>query len=202
VSDLPPISTPDSTSTSSADAVDPVKLNAIFRLSPLVRITLLAFYVGLTLPLPFLAQATAAPIPPAGLALGLVAGGVVLFAALTERVILNQDGIQVTYPGWVPRLFRKGWSLAWVDIATLKPRSTGQGGLVYYFLNTSGEAFLLPMRVAGFARLVRLVQEKTGIDTTDVRPLSQPWMYLILLTFTILLLLMDSWTIWTALGQI
>jgi hypothetical protein len=202
VSDLPPISTPDSTSTSSADAVDPVELNAIFRLSPLVRITLLAFYVGLTLPLPFLAQATAAPIPPAGLALGLVAGGVVLFAALTERVILTQEGIQVTYPGWVPRLFRKGWSLAWVDIATLKPRSTGQGGLVYYFLNTSGEAFLLPIRVAGFARLVRLVQEKTGIDTTDVRPLSQPWMYLILLTFTILLLLMDSWTIWTALGQI
>lgn len=202
MSDLPPVSTPDSTPTSSSDSCAPVELNAIFRLSPLVRITLLAFYVGLTLPLPFLAKATAAPIPSAALALGLVAGGVVLCAALTERVILNQDGIQVTYPGWVPRLFRKGWSLAWVDIATLKPRSTGQGGLVYYFLNTSGEAFLLPMRVAGFARLVRLVQEKTGIDTTDVRPLSQPWMYLILLTFTILLLLMDSWTIWTALGQI
>jgi hypothetical protein len=125
-----------------------------------------------------------------------------LFAALTERVILTEQGIQVAYPGWVPRVFRKGWFLEWKDITALKPRSTGQGGLVYYFLSTSGEAFLLPMRVAGFARLVRHVQEKTGIDTTDVRPLSQPWMYFILLVFTLLLLLIDGWTIWTALGQL
>ncbi len=70
---------------------------------------------------------------------------------------------------------------------------------MYYFLSRSGEAFLLPMRVAGFARLVQLVETKTGIDTTDVRPLSQPWMYLMLLGFTLLLLLVDSWIIWTSL---
>ncbi|MFW6264286.1 MAG: hypothetical protein ACOC3E_02050, partial [Cyanobacteriota bacterium] len=57
---------------------------------------------------------------------------------------------------------------------------------------------LLPMRVVGFARMVKLVEEKTGIDTTDIRPLSQPWMYLILLVFTIFLLLIDGWTILVA----
>ncbi|HEY9620301.1 MAG TPA: hypothetical protein V6C78_08025 [Crinalium sp.] len=175
---------------------------SIFRLSPLIRLTLLLLYVALTLPLPFLAIATSASIPPSWLAVGLVLGGMALFAALTERVILTEQGIQVAYPGWVPRVFRKGWFLKWQDITALKPRSTGQGGLVYYFLSTSGEAFLLPMRVAGFARLVRHVQKKTGIDTTDVRPLSQPWMYFILLVFTLLLLLIDGWTIWTALGQL
>lgn len=169
-----------------------------FRISPLIRLTLLLFYVALTLPLPFLAGVTQAPVPPGVLAIGLGLGAIALYAALSERVIVSKTGIQVAYPRWVPDLLRKGWSLDWADITALKPRSTGQGGLVYYFLTKAGEAKLLPMRVAGFARLVALVQAKTGIDTTDVRPLSQPWMYLILLGLTLLLLLIDTWTIGTA----
>ncbi|MEC4819534.1 MAG: hypothetical protein SAK29_40635 [Scytonema sp. PMC 1069.18] len=172
-----------------------------FRLSPLIRITLLSLYVALTTPLPFLSQATSAPVPPALLWIGISIGLVALYAALSERVIVDNQGIQVTYPTWVPRLFRKGWSLPWSEVKQLKPRTTGQGGLVYYFLSQEGKAYLLPMRVAGFAKLVRIVQEKTGIDTTDVYPLAQPWMYLILLGFTLLLLLVDGWTIATAVTQ-
>ena len=172
-----------------------------FQISPLIRLTLLGLYLALTLPLPFLAQVTAAPISPKLLWGVIFLGGMALYAALTERVVLSGQGIQVTYPKWVPRFFRKGWSLNWSDVQALKPRSTGQGGIVYYFLSTDGEGYLLPMRVAGFARLVKRVQSQTGIDTPDVRPLSQPWMYLILLTFTVMLLLIDSWTIWTALSQ-
>jgi hypothetical protein len=171
----------------------------IFRLSPLIRITLLSLYVALTVPLPFLAQATAAPTPPSLLWLGIGIGFVGLYAVLTERVIVNDQEIQVTYPVWVPRFFRKGWILPWSDVKELKPRSTGQGGLVYYFLSKDSKAYLLPMRIAGFARLVNIVQAKTGIDTTDVRPLAQPWMYAILLGFTLMLLLVDAWTITTAL---
>jgi len=111
------------------------------------------------------------------------------------------DGACVAHPrgdrGDVPQLGAARISQRLVAAPALKPRSTGQGGIVYYFLNQAGQGFLLPMRVAGFARLVRHVQAKTGIDTTDVKPLSQPWMYLILLGFTLLLLLIDGWTIWT-----
>ena len=171
---------------------------AAFRLSALIRITLLCLYVALTAPLPFLSQATGAPISPALLSGGIGFGAVALYAALSERVIVDDQEIRVAYPGWVPRLFRRGWSLPWSEVKELKPRTTGQGGLVYYFLSTQGKAYLLPMRVAGFARLVKLVEAKTGIDMTDVRPLAQPWMYLILLGFTLLLLLVDGWTIWTA----
>ena len=160
----------------------------------------MSLYVALTVPLPFLAQVTAAPIPPILLWLGIGIGAVALYAALAERVVLDDNGIQVTYPHWVPRFFRQGWVLPWTDVKALKPRTTGQGGLVYYFLSQQGQAYLLPMRVAGFAKLVRQVQAKTGIDTTDVRPLAQPWMYLILLGFTLLLLLVDGWTIWTAIA--
>lgn len=173
----------------------------IFRISPIIRLTLLSFYTALTLPLPFLSQVTAAPVSPQLLGAGLGLGAVLLYGALSEQVIVDESDIQVTYPGWVRRLFRKGWTLPWSDIVALKPRSTGQGGIVYYFLSRSGQAYLVPMRIAGFAELVRLVQAKTGIDTRDVRPLSQPWMYLILLTLTLLLLAIDAWTITTALGQ-
>lgn len=178
-----------------------MSLDRTFRLSPLIRITLLLFYTALTLPLPFLAEFTAAPVPPVALAIALILGGFALYAAFCERVVINDQEIQVTYPAWVPHFWRKGWTLPWADIKALKPRSTGQGGIVYYFLTqSSDQAYLLPMRVAGFAELVRQVQAKTGIDTSDVRPLSQPWMYLFLLVLTVFLLAIDSWTIWTALG--
>jgi hypothetical protein len=174
---------------------------AIFRISPLIRITLLSLYVALTIPLPFLAKISSAPVPSALLWGGISLGAVALYGALSERVILDQEKIQVAYPAWLPRFFRKGWDLPWAEVKDLKMRTTGQGGLVYYFVSKSQQAYLLPMRVVGFAQLVRLVEAHTGIDTTDVRPLAQPWMYLILLGFTLLLLLVDGWTIWTALTQ-
>lgn len=174
---------------------------SIFRISPLIRITLLGLYIALTVPLPFLATATQAPVPASWLWIGIALGAIALYAALSERVVLDSQSIQVTYPTWVPRWLRRGWSLSWDEVQALKPRSTGQGGLVYYFLSKSGKAYLLPMRVVGFAKLVQQVQAKTGIDTTDVQPLAQPWMYLILLGFTLMLLAIDSWTIWTVWSQ-
>nr|WP_309228850.1 hypothetical protein [Microcoleus sp. FACHB-831] len=174
------------------------ELPSIFRISPLIRITLMALYLALTIPLPFLSQVTASLVPPALLWLGIGFGFVALYGALSERVILDEQKIQVSYPRWVPRFFRKGWELPWTEVKDLKLRTTGQGGIVYYFVSHSGQGYLLPMRVVGFSKLVQLVQNKTGIDTSDVRPLAQPWMYLILLTFTLLLFFVDSWTIWTA----
>ncbi len=172
----------------------------IFHISPLIRVTLLLLYLVLTIPLPFLSNFTHSAIPASWLGLGLAIGFVFLYGALGDRVILDDQGISLVYPRWFPTFFRKGWSLSWQDIQALKPRITGQGGIVYYFVSKkSDQAYLLPMRVVGFARLVQRVQEHTGIDTSDVRPLAQPWMYLILLVFTLLMLAIDSWTIYTAL---
>lgn len=168
----------------------------IFRISSLIRITLMSLYGALTLPLPFLAEVTQASVSPALLSAGLVIGAVILWGALSERVVLDEMGIEVTYPTWAKLIWRRGWSLPWAEVKSLKPRSTGQGGLVYYFLTEAGDqAYLLPMRVAGFGTLVREVQARTEIDTRDVKPLAQPWMYMILLGFTLLLLLIDSWVL-------
>lgn len=172
---------------------------SIFKISPIIRITLLCLYIALTVPLPFLAEFTNAPVPSPVLWFGIVLGAIAVYAALSERVILDDDKIQVTYPNWVPRVFRKGWSLSWQEIDQLKMRTTGQGGLVYYFTSPTAEkAYLLPMRVAGFNKMVTIVAEKTGLDTVDIRPLAQPWMYLILFICTMVLWLVDGWIIWTA----
>lgn len=171
----------------------------IFKISPIIRVTLLALYVALTVPLPFLADFTNAPVPSWLLWIGIGLGAIALFAVLSERVILDENKIQVTYPKWVPSFFRKGWSLSWNEVDNLKMRTTGQGGIVYYFTSsTAKKAYLLPMRVAGFNRMVNLIQKKTGLGTADIRPLAQPWMYLILFLFTMFLWLIDGWTIWTA----
>ena len=104
--------------------------STIFRLSPLIRITLLSLYTALTAPLPILSQVTSSPVPPALLWVGIGLGAIALYAALSERVVLSDRTISVTYPRWVPSFFRKGWSLDWSDIKELKPRTTGQGRLV------------------------------------------------------------------------
>ncbi|WP_156114205.1 hypothetical protein [Myxosarcina sp. GI1] len=171
----------------------------IFRISPIIQITLFCLYIGLTVPLPFLAKFTAAPVSPWLLCLGILLGAIALTAALSERVVLDDEKIQVAYPGWVPQFFRNGWSLPWKEICDLKMRTTGQGGLVYYFTTkTTERAYLLPMRVAGFAKMVNIVADKTAIDTSDIRPLAQPWMYLILFVCTMFLWLTDAWAIWSA----
>jgi hypothetical protein len=179
------------------DVVDPVL--ATFRISPLIRITLMLLYLALMLPLPFLPQVTVPRIPPQVLWVGIGVGAVLVYGAFSDEVTLSERGICLSTPRWLPNGLRKNWTLAWADVQALKPRSTGQGGLVYYFLSKSGTGYLLPMRVAGFAKLVAIVQAKTGLDTTDVRPLAQPWMYFTLLGLTMMLLVVDGWTIWTAL---
>jgi hypothetical protein len=171
-----------------------------FYISPLIRITLSLLYISLTMPLPFLAAATAASVPGWLLWVGIVIGFIALQSALSQRVEIDSDGIAVNYPRWIPSFFAQSWQLNWDEIKDLKLRTTGQGGLVYYLVNRSGRGFLLPMRVAKFDRLIELVREYSSIDTTDVRPLSQPWMYIILLGLTLFLLLVDLWTIFTAIS--
>ena len=177
----------------------------VFHISPLIRLTLLLLYAALMLPLPFLAQVTQAAIPVWMLEVGLVLGAILLYAALSEQVIASETQLEVTYPAWAIwgwGIWRRGWSLRWDEMTALKPRSTGQGGIVYYFLDQKAErAFLLPMRLVGFAKLTRIVQAKTNIDMRDVKPLAQPWMYLILLGFTLLLFLIDGWVLWTGLTE-
>jgi hypothetical protein len=169
-----------------------------FHISPIIRITLTLFYLALLLPLPFLAQLTAGASPlwmTGGLLLGLIP----VQGALAQQVVTDDREIRVQYPWWVPRFLVKSWSLPWSEVTDLKMRTTGQGGLVYYLIDRHQQGYLLPMRIAGFAKLTEILSSHTGIDTQEVRPLSQPWMYFILAGLTLLLLAIDAWAVSLAL---
>jgi hypothetical protein len=171
----------------------------VFKISPLVRIALWSLYLALMLPMPFLVWLNPSlDFSLFWLGIAVVTGGILLQMALSEQVRLDQEGISVCYPLWVPALLRRGWSLKWSEIQDLKARSTGQGGLVYYLVSLERSGFLLPMRIVGFQRMLKLIRIKTGIDTGDVKPLAQPWMYALLLGVALLLAIADIWIIWTA----
>ncbi|MEO0377480.1 MAG: hypothetical protein AAF329_23335 [Cyanobacteria bacterium P01_A01_bin.17] len=171
-----------------------------FRISPLIWVTLWSLYLALIAPLPYLAWVTGADLPLSWFVLGLMAGGIALQAALSEQVRLDAEGIHVCYPRWVPSLFRQTWSLQWSMIQDIKARATGQGGRVFYLINSTETAYLLPMRVAGFARMTQRIEAETGLRMEHVKPLAQVWMYSILLFFTLLLGLADVWVFWTAMN--
>jgi hypothetical protein len=170
-------------------------MTATFRISPIIRVTLTLFYLALLLPLPFLAQLTAGASPEL-MAIGLLLGLLALQGALAQQVLVDDRAIRVQYPWWVPGFMVKSWSLSWTEVTNLKMRTTGQGGLVYYLIDRQQQGYLLPMRIAGFSKLTEIITTHTSIDTKDVRPLSQPWMYFILAGLTLLLLMIDIWAIW------
>jgi hypothetical protein len=171
-----------------------------YRVSPLISISILGLYVVLLLPLPVLAQVTGSGIPSSWLIVGILLGAVAIAANVSERLQVNDTGIALVYPRWVPTWFRRGWVLIWGDIQKLQPRSTSQGGLVYYLVSHDGQAFLLPSRILGFAKMMVQIAEHTGFDTSLARPLAQPWMYGILAIFTLLMGLVDLWVLATAWG--
>lgn len=173
--------------------------------SPLIAGTILSFYLALTLPLPLLAQQTQAPLPPWLLVIALLVGGLILLSTLSYRVELNQQGMAILYPAWVPHVLQRQWSVQWSEITNLQPRGTSQGGLVYYLLTNSGTAYLLPMRVAGFSQMLQFIHTQTGLDTKLIRPLAQPWMYGLLGLFALLMFAIDTWILiamqpWPGLG--
>lgn len=176
---------------------------SVYRISPLIRYSLWLFYFALVIPLLILAQVNhVGAVTQWSLHIGLALGVVALAAALSEQVYLSEAGMEIRYPQWVPAWFRQGWGLTWPEITDIKPRRTGQGGLVYYLISTSGSAQLLPMRVAGFAQMTRIIEAQTGLKMATVKPLAQVWMYGILLGFSILLALTDAWILWTGIRHL
>jgi hypothetical protein len=169
-----------------------------YYVSPLVRLGIFGLYITLLAPLPVLSQVTHAGVPSYVLLAGIGLGALILAASLSERLELDAEGIALVYPGWVPHWYRRGWVVHWHELQELKARSTGQGGLVYYLVTTSGQAYLLPTRIAGFAQMTRQLAAQTGLDTTLIRPLAQPWMYAAMTSVAVLMGLFDIWVLTTA----
>ncbi|UFP94570.1 hypothetical protein [Gloeobacter morelensis] len=162
-------------------------VEAAFRISPLIRYTLFGLLVSLVLPLPFLQVKLGSPVPLWVTLAGIAAGCVALAAALSQRVLTDGQGVAVRYARWVPGFVGRSWQMAWEEVREIRSAPTSQGGRVHYLVNGRGDRYLLPMRIAGFARFLRILEARTGLDTSRVKPLAQPWMYLALLVCVVLM---------------
>jgi hypothetical protein len=173
-------------------------------MAPLIRFTLLALYLALVLPLPFLAP------PSLRLALQVASplGLLLVVAATSERVELDNEGLRVGHPGWCAWLLRRGWHLPWARVRGLTPVTTSQGGRVWYVRSVAaaeaegqaesgttaavpGRAYLLPQRVARFDDFLARFTAASGADTSAVGRISPPWTYQLLAVLSGILLLAE-----------
>ena len=165
----------------------PVALQEQFRLSPLIRGTLISVYLALVLPLPLMA--------PQGLKLTLwlavPIGLALVLAMLSEQVNVDDQGISVGHPTWCRWLIRRGWQLRWEEIKRLVPVGTSQGGRVYYFTINQGQR-LLPQRLERFDRFLSIVEERTGLKTGVIQRLTPPWTYQLLCGLAVGMLIIET----------
>lgn len=171
----------------------------IYRTSPLVSLGILGLLTVLTLPLPFLQMWQQGP---AGLPLtlgGMVLGFALLAGLTRQRVSLDEVGLRVSYAPWIPAFLAASWTMTWAEMTAIRSRPTGQGGRAHYFVTQEGRAYLVPMRIAGFRRFLGQVTDYTGLETTAIKPLAQPWMYAAVILCGLVMLPLDVWVIVQAL---
>ena len=170
--------------------------NHCFRLSPLIRGTLITVYLALVLPLPALAPESLRLWLLAAVPLGLL----VVLAMLSEQVTVTNSGITVGHPSWCSWLLRRGWSLNWTEMKALVPVGTSQGGKVFYITTHDHSQRLLPQRLEHFDRFLNLIQSKSSLRTTGVGRLTPPWTYH-LLSFLAALMLVGEGSVAFAVQQ-
>jgi len=158
-----------------------------FRLSSLIRGTLISVYLALVLPLPLLAP----PFLQLTLWIATPLGLVVVLALLSEEVSVDETGVVVGHPQWCRWLLRRGWTLRWDQIRRVVPVGTSQGGTVYY-LKTTGEGHrLLPQRLERFDQFLKVLEDRTGIETSAIGRLTPPWTYQLLAALAGLMLISE-----------
>jgi hypothetical protein len=167
-------------------------------MAPLIRSTLVALYLALVLPLPWLAPADLRP----AMVIALPTGLLLILALVSEQVELDSDGIRVGHPGWCRWRLRRGWQLGWNQLSGLTPVSTSQGGRVYYLRCSDGGAYLLPQRVARFDEFLARLASHSGLELGAVGRISPPWTYQLLAALSWVMVVGEiSWLGWHLIGQ-
>lgn len=181
----------------------------VYTMAPLIRGTLVALYLALVLPLPWLAPADLRT----ALTLALPVGLILVLAATSEQVVLDGQGIAVGHPPWCRWLWRRGWQLPWSAVRGLTPVATSQGGRVFYIrtagcatdamasggtatggnatgglatgdsrptAGADGRSYLLPQRLEHFEDFLDRFAAASGLATDGIGRISPPWTYRLL----------------------
>ena len=152
-----------------------------------VKSSLIALYLALTIPIPFISNQEL-KIPSIIL---FVLGLYSIINITSDIVETCKDKISYKTSFISKILGRRNWEIYWKDINLIKSLPTSQGSKVYYFNTNKDENFLLPQRLENFERFIYIIHKNTKINIDEISYLSPLWTYK-LLTFLSLLMIIGE----------
>ena len=152
-----------------------------------VKISLIALYLALTIPIPFISNQEL-KIPSIIL---FVLGLYSIINITSDIVETCKDKISYKTSFISKILGRRNWEIYWKDINLIKSLPTSQGSKVYYLKTNEDKNFLLPQRLENFERFKCIIHENTKINIDEISHLSPLWTYK-LLTFISLIMIIGE----------
>ena len=150
-----------------------------------VKSSLIALYLALTIPIPFISNQEL-KIPSIIL---FVLGLYVIINITSDIVETCKD--KITYKtSFISKILgRKNWEIYWKDIKLIKSLPTSQGSKVYYLNTNKDKNFLLPQRLENFERFMYIIHQNTKINVNDISYLSPLWTYKLLTFFSLIMII-------------
>jgi len=150
-----------------------------------VKSSLIALYLALTIPLPFI-SIEKLKIP----SIIIFALGLYFIINITSDYVETCNN-KISYKtSFISKILgKKNWEISWKDIKSIKSLPTSQGSKVYYFNTYQGENFLVPQRVEKFEKFLLTVSSNTGIDIKEISYISPLWTYKLLTILSILMII-------------
>ncbi len=150
-----------------------------------VKSSLIALYLALTIPMPFISTQNFKITSIVAFVLGLY-----LIINITNDYVETSNEKISYHTSFISKaLGRKNWEISWNDIKLIKSLPTSQGSRVHYFNTQKGDNFLMPQRVENFEKFLMIVSRNTGIDTNEVSYLSPLWTYKLLTFLSVLMII-------------
>tara|TARA_B100000401_G_scaffold263362_1_gene179252 strand:- start:1 stop:507 length:507 start_codon:yes stop_codon:yes gene_type:complete len=152
-----------------------------------VKSSLIALYLALTIPIPFISNQEL-KIPSIIL---FVLGLYSIINITSDIVETCKDKISYKTSFISKILGRKNWEIYWKDIKLIKSLPTSQGSKVFYFNTNKDKNFLLPQRLENFERFMYIIHQNTKLNVDEISHLSPLWTYK-LLTFLSLIMIIGE----------
>ena len=150
-----------------------------------VKSSLIALYLALTIPIPFIAIDNLKILAIFTFVLGLY----LIFNITSDYVETCNNKISYRTSTISRALGKKDWEISWKDIKVVESLPTSQGSKVYYFNTINNENFLIPQRIENFNKFLSIVSKKTGIATNEMSYLSPLWTYKLLTILSMFMVL-------------
>ena len=150
-----------------------------------VKSSLIALYLALTIPIPFIAIDNLKILAIFTFVLGLY----LIFNITSDYVETCNNKISYKTTFFSKALGRKNWEISWKDIKLIKSQPTSQGSKVYYFNTNKGDNLLIPQRIENFEKFLEIVSKNTGMTLNEISYLSPLWTYKLLTLLSVLMII-------------